>query len=185
MNDAILQIVNVILGPVTDIIYFTLFIIYSKNIKEKRLSLLMCISGIYIMCIMISKYNIFYYLMFYILCFGALKLLYKEKAQLIDIFLILFMSLYVSLISTIAFKFVDADYSNYYMLAIIDKILLFIPLIFKNKLNIIYKKYYKLWNRNDNEKRFIKSITLRNISLICLNCFLFISNLMFLYMKTL
>ena len=39
--------------------------------------------------------------------------------------------------------------------------------------------------KNDNKDRKIKSITLRNISLIILNCFLFISNLIFIYIKTL
>ena len=69
------------------------------------------------------------------------------------------------------------DTSNYYYLYVIDRFLLFMPFIFKNKFNVIYKKYCNLWNRNDKEKRPIKSITLRNISLILLNSFIFIANI--------
>lgn len=185
MKEILLPIVKIIIGPIMDIIYFSLFIIISKKITEKRFLLAICIAVIYIICVMISKYNAFYYLMFYFLCFGVLKLLYKEKAQLADIFLVLFISLYLSLLSFIVFYFVKEDYSNYYQMAVINKILLFLPLLVKDKICLGYEKYCKLWNRNDKEKRFIKSITLRNISLIVLNCFLFISNLIFIYIKTL
>ena len=166
-----------------DIIYFTLFILYAKKIKEKRAQVLLLISIVYVLCVMISQYNVFYYLMFYFLCYVVIKILYKEKAQVTDIFLILFSSLYLSLISFVAFQFVNKDFSNYYVIAIINKLALFIPFIFRNKFNIIYKKYCEFWNRNDKEKRPVKSITLRNMSMIILNCFLVISNLVFIYIQ--
>ena len=47
----------------------------------------------------------------------------------------------------------------------------------REKFNILYEKYRKLWNRNDKEKRFIKSITLRNVSLISVNLFILLLNI--------
>lgn len=183
MGNIGLQIINLLIGAIPEIIYITLSLIYFKDIKNKKFKLLIVITFSYISCIMISQYNTFYYLMFYILCCIFLKFLYKEKFRISDIFLILFITLYLSLTSIVVFQFVKDDFSNYYILAIISKILLFIPFIFKNKLNLIYKEYCKLWNRNDEEKRCIKSITLRNICMIILNCFLVISNLVFIYIQ--
>lgn len=183
MENIGLQIINLLIGAIPEIIYITLSLIYFKDIKNKQFILLVAIAFSYISCIMISQYNIFYYLMFYILCYIFLRILYKEKIQINDIFLILFITLYLSLTSIISFQFVKDDFSNYYILAIISKILLFIPFIFKDKLNLIYKNYCKLWNRNDLEKRHIKSITLRNICMIILNCFFIISNLVFIYIQ--
>lgn len=183
MENIGLQIMNLLIGAIPDIIYITLSLIYFKNLKNKKIKLFIAIAFSYISCIMISQYNTLYYLMFFILCCIFLRFLYKEKFQISDVFLILFITLYLSLISIIVFQFVKEDLSNYYILAVLSKLLLFIPFIFKNKFNLIYKRYCRLWNRNDKEKRHIKSITLRNTCMIILNCFLVISNLVFIYIQ--
>lgn len=176
-------LIGLFLGMLPDTTYFTLFILYSKNFKEKRIKLFIGASLIYIFCIMISQYNLILYILFYILMYAFLKILYKNKVQIIDIFLILIASLFLSLISFLCFCLVKEDFSNYYFCCILNKILIFVPFLFKNKFNEIYIKYCKLWNRNDSLKRPIKSITLRNISLIILNCFILISNFVFIYIS--
>ena len=174
-------LIGIFLGMLPDTIYFTLFILYSKDLKEKRIKLFIGMSLIYILCIMISQYNLILYILFYVFVYAFLKFLYKNKVQIIDIFLILIASLFLSFISFLCFCLVKEDFSNYYFCCVLSKILIFIPFLFKNKFNKIYKNYCKLWNRNDNIKRPIKSITLRNISLIILNCFVLISNFVFIY----
>lgn len=174
---------SILLGLLPDVLYFTLFLIFSKNIKEKRIRLFLLVSIIYLICIMISQYQILYYAGFVFFTYFALKLLYKSKALIIDIFIIGIAYMYLALNSYICFQFVSNDFSNYYLIAIINKIILFIPFIFKNKFNLLYNKYKSLWNRNDKIKRPIKSITLRNISLICLNVFIFIANLILIYIS--
>jgi hypothetical protein len=87
------------------------------------------------------------------------------------------MFLWATILSALMLIFLKPDNSNYWLLYSLDRIFLFMPFIFKNKFNLLYKKYCRLCNRNDKEDRPIKSITLRNISLIILNIFIFCLNI--------
>ena len=170
-------VLSVLLGLIPEVLYFTLFISYTKNIKEKRVKLFLLISVAYFVCMLIQQYQLIYYIIFVLLIYLILKLLYKKKTQIIDVFIIGLSYLWITLLSIILFVLLKNDLSNYYMLYIVDRIFLFLPFLFKSKFNILYKKYCNLWNRNDKEKRPIKSITLRNISLILLNSVLFFLNI--------
>ena len=177
MNYVLFYIVSVVLGLIPEVLFFTLFIAYTKNIKEKRIKLFILISIIYFFCMLIQMYKLVYYISFIVLFYIVLKILYKQKTQIIDMFVITFAFFYVSIISYIFYLFLKDDKTYYYLFYILDRVLLFIPFIFKNKLNIIYKNYCRLWNRNDKEKRPIKSITLRNISLIAINFIIIFMNI--------
>ena len=131
----------------------------------------------YVLCVLISQYKILYYVAFIFISYLAMKLIYKEKVQIIDIFVFSICLMYLTLISFICSLFTKEDMSNYYIMLVINRITLIIPFVFKNKFNVLYNKYKSLWNRNDKIKRPIKSITLRNVSLILLNSFIFITNL--------
>lgn len=170
-------VLSIILGLIPEVLYFTLFLSYTKNLKEKRVKLFLLISIAYFICILIQQWQILFYILWVALTYFALKILYKKKAQIIDIFIISLAYFWLAFISLVSLFFLKKDYSNFVMLSIIARIFLFLPFIFRNKFNILYKKYCKLWNRNDKEKRPIKSITLRNISLILLNGFIFIANI--------
>lgn len=163
-------ILSILLGLIPEVLYFTLFITYTKNIKEKRVKLFLLISVAYFLCILIQQWQVLYYMLLIVLTYLSMKLLYKNKVQIIDVFIISLSSLYLAILSAILLIFLNDN--NFVFLSIIDRILLFLPFIFRNKFNILYKKYCKMWNRNDAEKRPIKSITLRNISLILLNGFI-------------
>lgn len=167
---------SLILGMIPEVLYFTLLLTNTKNLKDKKLKLFLLIMISYILCIMLVRHQILYYVIFMILIYLSLKLLYNKKTQIIDVFIIGLGSIYLTLINIVCLIFVNENYIVYYVLLIINKILLFLPFIFKNKFNLLYKKYCSLWNRNDNIKRPIKSITLRNISLIALNTFVFVCN---------
>lgn len=177
-------IISILFGLVPEVLYFTLFLSYTKNLKDKKIRLFLLLSVVYFCCLLISQYKIIYYVLFIFFIYIALKILYKNKAQIIDIFLISLLCIYLMLTSYICFLFVAEDFSNYYLLAIIQKVVLFAPLIFKDKFNVLYKKYYSLWNRDFKNKKPVKSITLRNVSLILLNLFIFILNLVILYLLT-
>ena len=65
---------------------------------------------------------------------------------------------------------------------ILEKItLLIVVYLMKNKINKAYKIYRHYWNRSKEEVRKIKSITLRNISLILMYIFIFLSDLVCIY----
>lgn len=182
MEIVISFVVSLLLGMIPEVLYFTLFIIYTKNIKEKKLKLFILISLAYILCIMISQYKVLYYVLLIFLIYLFMKILYKQKTQIIDVFIISLSEIYLALTSYFCFLFVKEDFSNYYILCLIQKLILFLPFIIKEKFNIIYKLYCSLWNRNYEKKQPIKSITLRNISLISLNLFIFVLNLMIIYL---
>ena len=172
---------TIFVGMLPEIIYFTKFMEYTKNIKEHRIKFFLLMTLVYVLCILVSQYQALYYLIFIFLSYFVMKIIYKNKIQIIDIFIISMALFYVFISSYICFLFVKEDMSNYYLILIINRFTLILPFIIKNKFNILYNKYKSLWNRNDNMKRPVKSITLRNISLICLNIFIFLSNLVLVY----
>lgn len=170
-------ILSILFGLIPDVLYFTLFLTYVKNLKEKRIMLFLLIAISYAVCMIIPQYDILCYLLFMALVYSSLKILYKTKAQIIDVFIIGIAYLWQVILSLILPIFAMTDLSNYYILYIINLVLLFSPFIFKNKFHTMYKKYCRFWNRNDAEKRPIKSITLRNISLILLNGLILLLNM--------
>lgn len=170
-------ILSILLGLIPEVLFLTLFITYTKNLKEKRLLLFTFFSISYIISMFIQKYKIVFYILFIVLMYLSLKIIYKKKVQIIDIFVITIPFDWITILSYLCFLFFKKDLSNYYMLYIIDRLFLFIPFIFSKYYHKIYLKYCKLWNRNDKEKRPIKSITLRNISLIMVNIAIFLMNI--------
>lgn len=176
-------IISILFGMIPEVTYFTLFLIYTKDLKEKKVLLWFLIAIDYILCIMIIRHKVLYYIAFIFFIYLILKLLYKKKAQITDIFIFGISTIYLSLISFICSLFVGENYTIYYIMSAINRILLFVPFIFRKYFNILYKKYYSLWNRKYDKKQPIKSITLRNISLISFNIFIFICNIVCLYIS--
>lgn len=171
-------VLSILLGLLPETLYFTLFITYTKNMKENKVKLFLLIAISYFICILVQNFRILFYMLLIALIYISLKIVYKNKAQIIDIFIISLAYLWLGILSITLMNFVANDYSNYFIILILQKILLFIPFIFRSKFNIVYKKYCNLWNRNDKEKRKVKSITLRNISLILLNAYIFFMNIL-------
>ena len=170
-------VLSILLGLLPEVLYFTLFLIYTKDLKEKKVKLFLLIAVSYFLCILVQKLQIVFYILLIVLIYLSLKLLYRKKTQIIDIFVISLSYLWLAILSSVLKLCVNDDMSNYVLISIIDRMLLFSIFIFRHKFNGWYKKYCKLWNRNDKEKRPIKSITLRNASLILLNGFIFFLNI--------
>ena len=175
--DIINFVVSLLLGMLPEVLFFTMYLIYVKDIKEKKFKLFFLIMFIYILCIMIIRFKILYYISFIALVYAILKILYKKNTQIIDTFVFSIAFSYLCFIGFITSRFVNNSYILYYIMYLLNRLLLFISFLFKNKFYILYKKYYSLWNRNYDKKQPIKSITLRNISLFSLNIFIFIMNI--------
>ena len=171
-------VVSILLGLIPEVLFIVLFLTSAKQLKEKRIRLFFIISIFYFLSMLIQQYKTIYYVLFIFLLYLSLKIVYRKKSQIIDLFVASIPFIWITSLSYICFLFFNDDLSNYYQLYILDRILLFIPLIFYKHYNKIYKKYCSLWNRNDNEKRPIKSITLRNVSLVTINIAIFIINVM-------
>lgn len=157
-------LLGLVLGALPDCLYYYLMIKNIKGIQKHKFLLFSLIFILYVLIYMILRYNFYLYLLFDILIYLILKLLYK--VQITDFFMIIFIEFYFIAMQVLSY-FLLKDY--YVVALIINKIGIFIPLIFSKQIKTLYSKYIGLWNRNDKEKRKIKSLTLRNISLMVLN----------------
>jgi hypothetical protein len=172
MNEFIL----LILEKVFEAIYFSLFLIWGKNIKNKRLLFIGIMIFQYLVLTSFIEFNVMFQIIYTFLSFINLKFLYKEKAQITDIFLFMFASVVLMILSAIAYFSIYFTIKKYIVALILSRILicLFI-LLFKNKINLIYKKFYSLWNKHNKENK-IKSLTMRNISVIIFNLMFYFIN---------
>ena len=164
------------LEKVCEAIYFSLFLIYGKNLKEKRILFIGIMIFEYLMITKLIQYNTWIHISYIIMTYINLKVLYKEKAQITDIFLFMFASIILILFSGIFAILVYNNIINYIVAIILLRICLFLFLFFNTKnINGVYKTFCKSWNRNKNSK--IKSLTLRNISIIIFNLMFYSINL--------
>lgn len=163
-------IVGLLMGMLPEVLYFTLSICFIKDIKKQRLKLFSLLVIGYIVLIMVCRFQLLFYLGYIVYVYIVLKKLYKSK--IIDLFIVSIVSAYLTLASFISFKLIDT-----YMLAyLINRLMLFIPIFILNyKLNDFYNVYYRLWDRHDGNK--VKSITIRNISLVFINMLIVIFNI--------
>lgn len=173
-------LVNFIFGILPETIYFCLFMIYSKNLKEHRLRLFLLMLFEYFVVSCFIQYNVWLQITYTILLFIILKILYKEKALITDIFIFGASSLLLIAISALSYMAVYFTVNNYIIAYILNRILMFGTLfILKDKLHNWYLKFNGLWNRKPNQK--IRSLTVRNVSVIIFNIMFYIINLGMLY----
>lgn len=165
------------LEKVCEAIYFSLFLIYGKNLKEKRILFIGIMIFEYLMITKLIQYNIWIHISYIIMTYINLKVLYKEKAQITDVFLFALASLFLILISIISYAIVYFTIQKYIVALILNRILIFsLILLIKNKLNLFYQNFYKLWNRHNTPNK-VKSLTLRNISIIIFNLMFWLINI--------
>ena len=171
------NIILLFLEKICEAIYFSLFLIYGKRLKEKRLLFIGIMIFEYIMITKLIQFNIWIHISYIVMTYINLKVLYKDKTQITDIFLFMIASAILIFISVLSYAIIYFTIREYIIALILNRILLFLFLCcFKNKLNLLYKKFYKLWNRHDNPNK-IRSLTLRNISIIIFNLMFWIINI--------
>ena len=162
-------LVSIVLGLLPEVLYFSLFLIYTKNIKEKKLKLFMLLAIGYILLIMICRYQFIFYLAYVVYSYFVLKYLYKS--QIIDFFICSIGLTYMTIVAYVGYQILGFNYVLYYIVA---RISLFSIFTFKKHFNKLYLTYRSLWNRNDNAK--IKSLTIRNCSLLFINILILFFN---------
>lgn len=165
-------ILSLLLGILPQSLYFMLFITNIKEIRNKRFLFLIIISIILSLLVLIVQYNIYLYLTIIPLIYRIMKALYGKKTQIIDIFIISASYGLLSLISYLCSNIYKNNYSLYWIAYCVNNIILFSTLIPIKWYRKLYRQYIKLWNRKEGNK--IKSITVRNTSLILLNIFIVI-----------
>lgn len=173
---------EILIGQIPEAIYFSLFMIFTKNLKSKRILFTALMVIEYLLCLNSMPYDMVSHVLFFIMSYLTLKILYKEKSQITDIFTLGIASIVLIIINLILYFSIYNVINNYIVYVTIDRIFLFIfVFLLKNKLNFIQNIYKKYWNRNDKIKKKMKSTTFRCLNLVFFNLMFYIINIAMLY----
>ena len=144
---------------------FRSFIIFAKGLKEKRLLFIVIMIAEYLLLINALAYSSWFHLAYIVMTYIALKVLYKEKSQITDTFLLVIAYIMIILVSVPSVLLAN----NVIVANTIAKVLLFtIIIIFNNKLKWFQNLYKKLWNR-PKENTKMKSVTFRSLNIVLFN----------------
>ena len=173
---------QILLGQIPEAIYFALFMIFTKQLKEKRTLFTILMTLEYLIIQKLIHFDVWLQVIYTAFVFIILKILYKEKAQITDIFTFTISSILLIVIDVIVYFTTKIFIDNYILAMIIDRIVLFaILFLLKDKLYKIQKTYKKFWNRNDKIKKKMKTTTFRCINLIVFNLVFYIINIGMIY----
>ena len=177
-----MKILEIVLGQIPEALFFSLFMIFTKQLKEKRIMFIILMILEYLILQKLIHFDICLQIRYTAFTFIILKLLYKEKSQITDIFTFTIGSILMIVID-MAVYFISSLFTNNFLIIItIDRILLFaILFLLRNKLPKIQNLYKKLWNRNDKKEKKIKSTTFRCINVIIFNVTFYVLNIIMLY----
>lgn len=148
------KILEMVLGQIPEAIYFSLFMIFSKQLKEKRFLFISLMTIEYLIIQKLIHFDIWLQIIYTAFVFVILKLLYKEKAQITDIFTFTISSILMIIVDIPLYFIVHAITDNFIIYVLIARVVLFGSLfLLKNKLPKIQNVYKNLWNRNDYKKK--------------------------------
>lgn len=173
---------EILLGRIPEAIYFALFMIFTKQLKEKRILYITLMVIEYLLLKYFIEYNIWFQIAYTIIQYILLKILYKEKAQITDIFTFTIASGILILFCMILYFLIWHTVNDYLLYVILNRVCLIgFLILFYDKLPKIQTLYKNLWNRNDNKKTKMKSTTFRAVNLVIFNIMFYIINLGILF----
>lgn len=177
-----MKLLELLLGQIPEAMYFALFMIFTKQLKEKRILFVLLMIIEYLLLKSFIKYDIWFQIFFTIITYIILKILYKNKAQITDIFTFSIASFVLILISTISYFIIWKTINIYMVSVILNRTLMAIFFIFTHrqlpKIQAIYKKF---WNRDDKKKNKIKATTFRALNVVIFNILFYIINIGMLF----
>ena len=173
---------EILVGQIPEAIYFALFMIFVKTLREKRILFIALTILEYILLLHSFPYSVWSHIGFFVITYIILKLLYKEKSQITDIFTLGIASILMIAINCPLYFIVWLFTDEYMVYVVLTRLVLFILLfMFRHKLNYIQKIYKHLWNRNDKLNRIMKSTTFRSANLVVFNIMFYLINFGMLY----
>lgn len=173
---------EILLGQIPEAVYFALFMIFTKQLKEKRILYITLMVIEYLLLKYFIEFNIWFQIAYTIIQYVLLKILYKEKAQITDIFTFAIASIILIVFCISLYFIVWKTINNYMFYVILNRFCIFLFLIiFKNKLCNIQKLYKKLWNRDDTKKKKMKSTTFRALNLVLFNIMFYVINVCMMF----
>lgn len=171
-----MNVLEILLGQIPEAIYFALFMIFTNEIKTKRICFIASAILEYVLLLNAFPFDIWSHILFIITLFLIMKLFYKEKCQVTDIFTMGIASIIMILVSIVIYFLISLFTTNTIIGNIIQKLILFILLItLRKKLPNINKLYKKMWNRNKIPKK-LKSTTFRALNVFIFNLSFYVIN---------
>lgn len=166
---------QLLLGQIPEAIYFALFIILTKSYKNKRILFIVLSIIEYILLLNLFPYSTWSHILYFVLMYVIMKMLYKEKCQITDIFALGISSIILGVVS-IMYYF--ASLGNVIIANIVSKIVIFtIMILCKPVMPDINNLYKKLWNRGEHKHK-MKTTTFRAMNLVIFNFSFAIINLL-------
>lgn len=173
------QLMGFIFGNLFEIFFITVMFYKIKGLKDKKILLFIVTFITYFLSGFITSYSYnnqyLFYILFNVIYFFMLKLIYKKSINIVDFFIIYYIEMILNFSCLILLKIFEYNYISY----ILNRIILFVLMLISSKFNNFYKFYCYNWNRHKDNK--IKSITVRNITIISCNLMLYIINYFVLY----
>lgn len=143
-----MNILLIFLEKILEAIYFSLFLIIGKELKNKRILFALLMIFEYLLLTSFIEYNVAFQFIYTFMTFLILKVIYKEKAQITDIFLFGVASIILIVLSMFTYLTALVTYKNYFISLIINRVLIFTFLyVFRKQIRNCYIKFYSLWNR--------------------------------------
>lgn len=171
------ELYRLIIVKALEAVYFSLFLIIGKGLKNKRVLLTFIMIAEYLLLKQVTHFDVTFQFIYTFMSFINLKVLYKEKAQITDIFLFMAASIILIISSALCYFLILFTIKNLVFTVILNRIVIFAFLYFcKDIIRDKYKSFYSLWNRHNNPNK-MKSLTLRNISIVSFNVMFWVINL--------
>ena len=171
--------IEILLGQIPEALYFAFFMLFTKKLKTKRTLFIVLMTLEYILLLGALPYSTWSHILYFAVSYIILKLLYRERAQITDVFTLgiaSFILIIISVAISLLFR------SNIVITIILSRVVMFAVVFGLNyRLNVIQKLYKKLWNRNDKIKKKIKSTTFRAINIIVFNIMFYVINICMIY----
>ena len=161
-----MNLYEIFLGQVPEAVYFTLFLIFAKSLKERRILFTVLMTLEYVLLLQAFPYSTWSHVLYFALSFVILKIVYKDKSNITDVFTLGIASILLIPISIVSFVLSGEKIILSSIISIILKFGLLLTL--KHKLPKITNIYNCFWNRNEKPKA-MKSTTFRALNLVLLN----------------
>lgn len=174
-----MNLAELFLGQIPEAVYFALFLIFTKELKEKRLLFMILMVSEYLLLKSFIHFDVWFQIGYTAMSFLTLKVLYKEKAQVTDIFTFGIASIVLMVISIVSFLLLGP---NMKLATLLNRTLLISFVVFTHKhLLNIQKLYKKFWNRNDRTTKKMKSTTFRALNTVLFNLMFVVINVCMIY----
>lgn len=177
-----MNFLQIILGQLPEAIYFAIFMILTKRLHSKRILFTSLMILEYLLLLNILPFSTWAHVLYFVISYIILKMLYKDRAQITDVFTMGIASIAMMAISAFWYFIISITVKDMILCVILAKITMYIFLYFtRNKLYKIQKLYKRLWNRNDKVPKKMKSATFRCINVILFNIMFYIINAFVLF----